>query len=406
MVRQLGIRRSDSRVLSVITRRRTLAGDEIGMVIAMGRRLRLWMTLAVIATAASTLWVPTLTAQQALTVNRGVVEIETSSAAGISVRMAEDLANLVDDGATRRVVPVVGKGSLQTLTDLRYLRGIDMAILQTDVLDYAKEQRLYPGIESSLTYITKLHNEELHLLARPEIKDISGLANQKVNVDLRGSGTSITSRRLFDLLKLTVTMVNDSQDVALDKLRRGEIAALAFVAGKSAPLFLPLKADDGLHFLAVPINAAITNIYIPAHLSTADYPVLIPQDKPVDTIAVGNLLAVADLRQLPERYRNVANFVDIFFTGFQSLLTPGHHPKWNEVNIAAELPGLHRYAPADQWLQRNMQMAKAPNPEMLRTMFSRFVDERRQAIGGGALSQQDKDALFQQFQSWQKGQAQ
>ena len=53
-----------------------------------------------------------------------------------------------------------------------------------------------------------------------------------------------------------------------------------------------------------------------------------------------------------------------------------------------------------------MQMAKAPNLEMLRTMFSRFVDERRQAIGGGAMSQQDKDALFQQFQSWQKGQAQ
>jgi TRAP-type uncharacterized transport system substrate-binding protein len=320
--------------------------------------------------------------------------------------MAEDLANLVDDGATRRVVPVVGKGSLQTLTDLRYLRGIDMAILQTDVLDYAKEQRVYPGIESSLTYITKLHNEELHLLARREIKDISELANQKVNVDLRGSGTAITASRLFDLLKLTVSMANDSQDVALDKLRRGEIAALAFVAGKPAPLFLPLKGNDGLHFLAVPINEAITNIYIPARLSAADYPDVMPQDKSIDTIAVGNVLVVADLRQVPERYRNVANFVDVFFTGFQSLLTPGHHPKWNEINIAAELPGWRRYAPADQWLQRNMQIAKAPNPEMLRTMFSRFVDERRQAIGGGAMSPQDKDALFQQFQSWQRSQPQ
>src|SRR5258707_4348484 len=159
----------------------------------------------------------------------GVVEIETSCSAGMSVRIAEDLANLVDDGATRRVVPVVGKGSLQTLTDLRYLRGIDMAILQIDVLGYAKEQRLYPGIESPLTYITKLHNEELHLLARPEIKDSSRLANQKVNVDLRGSGTTTTATRLFVLLKLTVTMVNDSQEVALDKLRRAEIAALALV---------------------------------------------------------------------------------------------------------------------------------------------------------------------------------
>ena len=108
---------------------------------------------------------------------------------------------------------------------------------------------------------------------------------------------------------------------------------------------------------------------------------------------------------MAERSRNVANFVDIFFTGFQSLLAPGHHPKWNEVNLAAELPGWRRYAPADQWLQRNMQIAKTPSPEMLRTMFSRFVDERRQAIGGAAMTPQDKDALFQQFQSWQREQA-
>src|SRR5215468_7252096 len=80
--------------------------------------------------------------QQIASINRGVVELETSGAAGISVRIAEDLANLIDDGATRRVVPVVGKGSLQNLTDLKYLRGIDMAIVQSDALDYAKEQRV------------------------------------------------------------------------------------------------------------------------------------------------------------------------------------------------------------------------------------------------------------------------
>src|ERR1700719_3991644 len=77
----------------------------------------------------------TTVAQQSQMVNRGVVELETSTSAGISVRIAEDLANLIDDGATRRVVPVVGRGSLQNLLDLKYLRGIDMAILQTDVLE-------------------------------------------------------------------------------------------------------------------------------------------------------------------------------------------------------------------------------------------------------------------------------
>ena len=78
-------------------------------------------------------------------VNRGVVKIETASGAGISVRIAEDLANLIDDGSTRRVLPVIGKGTLQNITDLKLLRGIDMAILQTDVLDYARSKTYFPA---------------------------------------------------------------------------------------------------------------------------------------------------------------------------------------------------------------------------------------------------------------------
>src|ERR1700726_1038365 len=117
-------------------------------------RLKLCGVTAFVALIGA-LHAPSATAaeQAVAAINRGVVEIETSGSAGISVRIAEDLANLVDDGATRRVVPVVGKGSLQNLTDLKYLRGIDMAIVQSDVLDYAKEQRLLPGLESALSYI-------------------------------------------------------------------------------------------------------------------------------------------------------------------------------------------------------------------------------------------------------------
>src|SRR2546429_9703851 len=91
-------------------------------------------------------------------VNRGVVQLETARAGGISVRIAEDIANIVDDGATRRVLPVVGKGALQNLTDLKLLRGIDMAILQVDVLDYARQQNIVSGIEYLASYITKLYN--------------------------------------------------------------------------------------------------------------------------------------------------------------------------------------------------------------------------------------------------------
>jgi uncharacterized protein len=372
--------------------------------------MKRWIIAAAIIVALAFSDTPTTSAKTAAQpppetgVNRGVVELETARAAGISVRIAEDLANVIDDGATRRVLPVVGKGALQNLTDLKLLRGIDMAILQVDVLDYARQQNLLPGLEYWATYITKLYNEEFHLLARQDIKSVSDLANQKVNVDLRGAGTAITAARLFDLLKIPVMTINDDQEVALDKLRKGEIAALAFVAGKPAPIFRDLNANDGLHFLAIPLNPTVTATYVPTRLTAADYPGLVPQDQTVDTVAVGAVLLAANLQVGSERYRNLVNFVDAFFTGFQSLLDPGHHPKWREVNITAELPGWRRFPPAEQWLQRNTQVAGAPNLQDLRSIFSRFIDERQQASGGAPLTPEQKSELFGQFELWQKGQ--
>lgn len=337
-------------------------------------------------------------------VNKGVVEFETGGSSEIAARIAADIVSVVDDGATRRVVPIIGKGPLQNLTDLRFLRGIDVAIVQSDALDYAREQRLVPGIES-LTYIAKLYNEELHLLARSNIKTITDLSNQTVNVDLRGSGTAMTASRLFDLLKITVTMTTDNQEVALQKLRKGEIAALALVAAKPAPLFRGLTVSAGLHLLSIPLTPAVSGAYAPSRITADDYPNLVAADQPADSIAVGSLLMAADLRMIPERYRNVVNFVEAFFAGSQSLLETGHHPKWQEVNIAASVPGWVRYPPAEQWLQRNMQVATTPNPDAMKSLFSRFVDERRQASGGGPMSAEDKDGLFQQFRAWQRGQA-
>jgi uncharacterized protein len=330
---------------------------------------------------------------------QGVVVFETEGGAGISVRIAEELARIVNDGSRRRLLPVIGTGSLQNLTDLKVLREVDVAILQKDVLDYAKQRNLVPHIESWLNYIAVLYNEEFHLIARPEIKGISDLVNQKVSVDVNGAGTSVTASRLFDLLGIAVTATNDDPEEGLDKLRRGEVAAVALVAGKPAPVFSDLIGENGLHFLAIPSDAAAAG-YVPARLTAGDYPGLIPYNQPVDTVAVGTLLAVTEVQPDSDRYRKIADFVGAFFGGFQSLLQPGHHPKWREVNITAELPGWRRFPPAAQWLQHYAQIAAATNIERLKSNFARFLDERQQASGGPPLSQNEKDQLFDQFKHW------
>ena len=334
--------------------------------------------------------------------NRGLVYIATSSVLGTDVRIAEDLANVLDDGATRRIVPMVGKGSLQNLMDLKVLRGIDVAIVQSDVLDYAKAQRNPSGIES-VPYIAKLYNEEFHLLARGDIKSVADLAGKKVNFGVQGDGTLLTGARIFESLKIKVEATTFDQAQAMEKLKSGEIAALAYVAGKPAPLFVPVRAQDNLHFLAVPLKSDMGSAYLPARLSAEDYPGVIGVDASVDTVAVGTVLVAANLTPDSDRYRNVSNFVDAFFTQFGALLDPGHHPKWTEVNLAAELPNWRRFGPADSWIKRNGGApAVAVNDQQMRDIFAKFLDERSRATGQ-AMGSQQKEELFDQFRRWQEG---
>ncbi|HLJ19608.1 MAG TPA: hypothetical protein VKU84_05395, partial [Stellaceae bacterium] len=186
------------------------------------------------------------------------------------------------------------------------------------------------------------------------------------------------------------------------KLRSGEIAALAYVAGKPAPLFLDVRQQDHLHFLAIPLKPEIASAYIPARLTSDDYPAVVAADGAVDTVAVGAVMVAANLGD-SERNRNVASFVEAFFTQFPKLLEGGHHPKWNEVNLAAELPGWRRYGPADSWIKRNGGAPVAVNEQQMREIFTRFLDERTRSTGGQALTAQQKDELFDQFKKWQEG---
>jgi hypothetical protein len=117
-------------------------------------------------------------------------------------------------------------------------------------------------------------------------------------------------------------------------------------------------------------------------------------------VAVSTVLAVTDAQAGSDRYRNIAKFVGAFFDGIGSLLQPGHHPKWQEVNLKAELPRWRRFPPAVQWLQHNTQIAVAPDIDRLKAKFWHFMDERQQGSGGPPLGQREKEQLFDGFKGW------
>ena len=90
---------------------------------------------------------------------------------------------------------------------------------------YSRRQQLFPRLDQSVQYIAKLYDEEVHILARKDIARVDDLAGQKVNVDVLGSGTSMTTSVVFDALGIAAQLTNDDQRTAREKLKRGEIAS-------------------------------------------------------------------------------------------------------------------------------------------------------------------------------------
>ena len=331
-----------------------------------------------------------------------LIGVETGGSAGITIRQAEDLASLVDDGTTRRLVPVVGQGGVRAISDLLDGRGVDMAFLQLDVLDYARAQRLFPDLETRISYIARLNYVEFHLLARPEVIGIGDLAGKIVDVGPPSGDTAITAARLFGLLKVAPVVGNDEPALAIDKLRRGEIGAVAFVGGKPAPL-LRLANTNGLHLVPVPLTSEVIAAYVPSKLNATDYPGLVAPDAAVDTVAVATGLFVGPvaagsrrISQTGERGGYVLHPVpDAAGTGSSRQMGRGQ-PVQPDSRLATFR------CRADEWLKRNAAVAAGQD---LRMIFMRFLDERAKASGGQMMTQEQKDALFDQFRRWQTGQS-
>ena len=283
-------------------------------------------------------------------VNQATVGIISGGIAGTYVRIAADLADAFDEGYDLRVLPVIGKGSVRNIEDLLLLRGIDIAIVQSDVLEFYRRENLYPNIENKIAYITKLYNEEVHILARDEFASVDDLAGRRVNFGTEGSGTFMTAGIVFDQLGLDVEVTALPEPEALASLRQGAIDALVFVGGQPLALVSQLEADAGLRLLAIP-RGRVEAGYIQAELTAEAYPRLIAAGETVPTVAVGAVMAAYNWPAEHPRNDKVSRFVDHFFADFERLKGAPYHPKWQQVDLADPVPGWHRLASAGAKLQ-------------------------------------------------------
>lgn len=325
-------------------------------------------------------------------INAGTVRIVSGGMDGTAFRVAADLAAVLDDGDDLRILPIMGKGSVQNLTDILYLKGIDVGIVHLDVLNHLREEKTYRGLERRIRYITKLYNEEFHLLVGEGIESVADLNGKKVNYGVPGSGAYITAVEVFKTLNVEPEPVSTDAAMAVEKIRSGEIAGMVYVAGKPAPLFQTLEAPDGLKLLPIPYTPELLETYVPARLTNEDYPQLIPAEGDVSTLTVEVAMVVFNWKSDTERHKNVSRFVDAFFDHFAEFKRPPRHAKWSEVSLTAKIPGWTRFDAAESWLERNSPENKRLFSESeVEAAFKRFLEQETNASGS------QTDQLFQKF---------
>ena len=278
---------------------------------------------------------------------------------GAPIRLAAEIARVVDDGDNLHVLPVVTRGPTENVNSLLYLRGIDAAIINSDSLEEYKNQ--VPDIQHKITYVLNLFPSELHVFVRPEIKSLNDLAGKKVNFNTLGTAAAYSGPLIFSRLGLDVEKTFIPHQVALEQMRKGEggMAAVVFVTSKPVDAFVRGHFEPGFKFLAVPYNSKLEDYYLPSTLDATDYPGLIKQGEHVATISVPTALVAYNWPANSNRFERVARFVDHLFSRIDKLQAPGFDPKWKTINLAATVPGLARFPAAQAWLDAHSRPTQA-----------------------------------------------
>src|SRR5664279_5556784 len=91
--------------------------------------------------------------------NANTLTLISGTIGGTYVQFGADLASVLDDGNDLRVLPIIGRGSVQSVADILFLQGVDLGIVRADTLDYLEKKGFATGIKKQFVYVTKLYNE-------------------------------------------------------------------------------------------------------------------------------------------------------------------------------------------------------------------------------------------------------
>ena len=281
------------------------------------------------------------------------VGIMTGGIKGTYIKFGNDIMTLMDKTNSKVLVrPIVSKGSQINLIALKESPGVDLAIVQADVMQAYKESGIISRILNEIRYITFLYNEEVHIitLKNAPYRFVTDLVGKNVCIGSKGSGTELTSNNIFTILDLNVNKLNCSTRDSFNKLLNHQVEAIILVGGKPLGSIIPYL--DKIKFLSFKDNSIdiLSSTYLPAKFTSNDYRGILD----TKTIAVPSILVAYNWTYGP-RYKSLKQFVSYFMNNLETLKEIGlqqNNKKWKQINFMKRVPGWKRHKSVrEAWLE-------------------------------------------------------
>jgi len=197
--------------------------------------------------------------------------IATGSSDGSYFQIAQDIKNVAGkENIGIQVMPT--KGSLENIQLLGNGK-VDLAIVQLDALRFVSDvlkQRQGLDLFDSIKVVMKLYPEEIHVLSnKSDIQTFYQLDGKRVSVGTEGGGSAISAAVLMAVYDIKPTVSFDTFDDAIKKMEQGNLDAVVFVGGAPVPFIG--KLDSKVHFVRLPANPALEQIYLRTSLGKSQY---------------------------------------------------------------------------------------------------------------------------------------
>lgn len=271
--------------------------------------------------------------------------IATGPSDGSYFQIAQDIKNVAaKEQIDIQVMPT--KGSIENIQLLGSGK-VDLAIVQLDALRFVsevlKKQKDF-DLFDSIKVILNLYPEEIHVLSnKNDIQTFYQLEGKRISVGTEGGGTAITAAVLLSVYDLNATVSFDNFDDAMKKMEQGNLDAVMFVGGAPVPFIG--KLDSKVHFVRLPANPALEEIYLRTNVGKSQYSWAAGE---TETYAVPASMMGLDKKD--EKHAAQMQQLVLAILNSADYLRANGHPKWKSSIIQTYFT-YRGYEPTNQVIQ-------------------------------------------------------